>query len=303
LAPKPREGRQCSFHSQSLLPAFPGLSVHIPALPVPLQKLAFVLTTAFRYTPKMQTFDMIMLAVLVVSTIHGIWRGMVLQVASLADIVLSFFAALRFSEPLAPLFGSQGPLNRFAAMFMIYLVTSLVVWLVFRAVREFIDRLRLQEFDRQIGGVLGAAKGVLWCVAITFFAVSLLPGSRDQILGSQSGHYIALLLNRADRIMPPEVHQVLDPYLNKLETELAPADGNPAPATQPPAAPALRAGGRADLRWLIPEPARLPQAQGKPPRVCGDGKRVVGFPWASRTVIACHREPRIPRGNRDFYRT
>ena len=182
----------------------------------------------------MQTFDIIMLAVLVVSTIHGVWRGMVWQVASLAAIVLSYFAALRFSEPLAPLFGSQGPLNRFAAMFLIYMVTSLVVWLAFRMVREFIDRLRLQEFDRQIGGLLGAAKGVLWCVAITFFAVSLLPGSRDQILQSQSGHYIALLINRADRIMPPEVHQVLDPYLNKLQTDWAPAGGSPPANPQQP---------------------------------------------------------------------
>ena len=197
----------------------------------------------------MHTFVIFMLAVMVVCTIPGVWRGMVWQVASLAAIVLSYFSPRCGSaSQIAPLFGSQGPLNKFIAMFVIYMVTSVVVWLVFRMVREFIDRLRLQEFDRQIGGLLGAAKGVLWCVAITFFAVSLLPGSRDQILQSQSGHYIALLINRADRIMPPEVHQVLDPYLNKLQTELAPAGGSPPASPQPPAAPAPRSAATTNRR-------------------------------------------------------
>ena len=120
------------------------------------------------------------------------------QVASLAAIVLSYFIACGSASRWRPCSARKDRSNRFVAMFVIYMVTSLVVWLCFRAVREFIDRLRLQEFDRQIGGMFGAAKGVLWCVAITFFAVSLLPGIRDQVLQSQSGHYIALLLNQAE---------------------------------------------------------------------------------------------------------
>ncbi|HEV2968573.1 MAG TPA: hypothetical protein VGY55_01210, partial [Pirellulales bacterium] len=57
---------------------------------------------------------------------------------------------------------------------------------------------------------------------------------RDAVLNSSSGHYIALLLNRAEPVIPPEIHEVLDPYLNQLETELQP-DGAVAPKR--PAAP------------------------------------------------------------------
>ena len=35
------------------------------------------------------------------------------QIASLASLVVSYFAALRFSAQLAPYFGEQAPLNRF----------------------------------------------------------------------------------------------------------------------------------------------------------------------------------------------
>ena len=83
-----------------------------------------------------------------------------------------------------------------------------------------IDRVRLQEFDRQIGGLFGLAKGILLCVAITFFAITLVPDMRDTVLQSRSGHYIAALIARADAVMPPEIHSIVDPYLNRLEEEL-----------------------------------------------------------------------------------
>ncbi len=43
------------------------------------------------------------------------------------------------------------------------------------------------------------------------------------MLQSRSGYYIAVLLSQADSVMPTELHEVLDPYLNRLEHELGPA--------------------------------------------------------------------------------
>jgi membrane protein required for colicin V production len=170
----------------------------------------------------MEWYDIAMLVVLVGTTLFGFAKGMAWQLASLASLILSYFAALRFSEPLAStgLFGDEAPWNRFVAMLAVYLATSLAIWLVFRFVAGWIDRVKLQEFDRQIGGLFGFAKGVLLCVAITFFAVTVVPATRDDVLRSRSGHYIALLIARADAVMPPEVHEVLNPYLDRLEHEL-----------------------------------------------------------------------------------
>jgi membrane protein required for colicin V production len=171
----------------------------------------------------MELYDILMLVVLVGATVFGAWKGMAWQMASLASLVVSYLAALRFSEKLAPHFGAQPPLNRFIAMAVIYAVTGAAVWLLFRLVAGFIDRVRLKEFDRQIGALFGAAKGVLLCVAITFFAVTLSEKGRETVLQSRSGYYIAQLLARADKVMPKELHDVLDPYLDKLEEELKPA--------------------------------------------------------------------------------
>ena len=75
---------------------------------------------------------------------------------------------------------------------------------------------------------------MLFCVVITFFAVTLAPSGRDSVLHSSSGHYIALLLNRADPMIPGEIHKVLDPYLNRLETELQPDGATPPRTTGSP---------------------------------------------------------------------
>ena len=183
----------------------------------------------------MEPYDICMLVVLLGTTVLGAWRGMVWQIASAASLLLSYAVALRFSPQLAPTFGQQAPLNRFLAMFVLYMATSVAIWLAFRLVSGFLERVRLKEFDRQMGALFGAAKGVLLCVAITFFAVTLSHKARGLVLASRSGHYISVLLDRADAVMPNEIHDVLGPYLHRLGNELTP-DGQKAPEHHPPAA-------------------------------------------------------------------
>lgn len=169
----------------------------------------------------MQTYDILMIVVLIGATVLGFWKGIAWQIASLASLALSYFVALKFSTQLAPLFGDQQPWNRFVAMLVLYIATALVVWLVFRFVGGVIDRMKLTEFDRQLGALFGLAKGVLLCVAITLFAVSLLSEpQRKTILDSHSGYYIALLLDRSHAVMPEEIHEVLHPYIHKAQETL-----------------------------------------------------------------------------------
>ena len=171
----------------------------------------------------MQTYDLLMLVVLVGATVFGFWKGMAWQIASIASLIVSYFASLRFSDQLAPMFGQQAPLNKFVAMAAIYVGTSFFIWTAFRFVSKAIDKVRLESFDKQLGAMIGFAKGVLLCVAITFFAVVFAPQQQGQaIVNSQSGRYIVALLDKAHTVFPPEIHQIIDPYLNKVEERLNP---------------------------------------------------------------------------------
>jgi membrane protein required for colicin V production len=163
----------------------------------------------------MQIYDVLMLLVLFAATLFGFWKGLAWQIASIASLVISYFVALRFSAQLAPIFGESAPFNRFVAMLVIYIATALVIWTLFRVVSGMIDRVKLVSFDRQLGAMVGLVKGVLFCVAITFFAVTLLPQpQKETILASQAGRYIVALLDKTDAIVPPEIHEVIGPYLH-----------------------------------------------------------------------------------------
>jgi len=196
-----------------------------------LSVFADILPRRHRSSPKplipshffMQTYDMLMILVLVAATLFGFWKGMAWQVASLASLVVSYFAALRFADQLAPMISDQAPWNKFVAMLAIYVGTSFVIWTLFRMVSGAIDRVKLGGFDHQLGALIGLAKGVLLCTAITFFAVTILPqAQKDTILASQAGNYIVRILDKTHSVVPPEIHDVIHPYVERIEERLDP---------------------------------------------------------------------------------
>ena len=62
-------------------------------------------------------------------------------------------------------------------MLILYVGTSLVIWVIFNVMSSMIDGLKLADFDKQLGGVFGLVKGLVLCSVITLFAVSLFVSS------------------------------------------------------------------------------------------------------------------------------
>jgi membrane protein required for colicin V production len=176
----------------------------------------------------MQLYDLIMIAVLVGAAFLGAWQGFAWQVASFSSIVVSFFMSHQLRHSVARFFNEEPTLwDRILAMLIVYLVISLAIWVVFRFIAQILDRLKLKEFDRHTGAVVGFAKGVMLCVVITLFAVTLLgEQTRESIVKSLSGYYIAVLIDRAGPLMPDEVREVVAPYVQNFETQLAEDERN-----------------------------------------------------------------------------
>lgn len=224
----------------------------------------------------MQTYDMLMILVLVVATLFGFWKGMAWQIASLASLVLSYFVALKFADQLAPMISSHAPWNKFVAMLAIYIGTSFVIWTIFRLVSGAIDRVKLDGFDHQMGALFGLAKGVLGCIAITFFAVTILPqAQKDTIIASRTGEYIIVFLDKTHSIVPPEVHEVIHPYVERIEQRLdphhQPTSGNefqalwPRGDAEPSTPPALPSQASSNTGWPTSEPSSVaPSAWSQP---------------------------------------
>ena len=170
----------------------------------------------------MQPYDVLMLVVVGCAALLGAVRGMAWQVASLASIGLSSVVAVRYSPLLAPHVSQVESTNRVIAMLILFLATSLTIWLLFRAVSGFIDRVRLKGLDRQLGALFGGFKGVLLCVLITFLAVTTSTRARQHVLASHSGYYIAELIHRGEPLLPKDVHDAIGGYLDELDRGLDP---------------------------------------------------------------------------------
>ena len=160
-------------------------------------------------------YDLIMLVLVLYAAWSGWSRGMAWQVAPIASLVLAYIFAVPLSITLAPRFG-EPPLNRLFALVALYAAISLAVYLVVRSFRGSLEKLRLEEFDRHLGLILGGVKGVLFTIAITLGLVSLFPSIRPTILESESSTIAARILHTIYPILPAAAIEVIDPYVKHL---------------------------------------------------------------------------------------
>lgn len=165
-------------------------------------------------------YDLVMLVVLIATTIFGIVKGMAWQAASLASLIVSAAVAIHFSAAMAPYFSEHAPWNRFLAALVLFVLTSAAIWWLFRLVAGVIDRLKLKDWDRQLGGVLGFIKGVLLCMVITFFVLGLSEPMRQTVLASRSGYWMAVAVGKGYPMVPEEVRAVIGEYIDEFHRRL-----------------------------------------------------------------------------------
>jgi membrane protein required for colicin V production len=114
--------------------------------------------------------DWILLAVLALSFLFGIWRGLVHEVLSLAGWVAAFYVSQIYAPQAAarlPMEGSSQMLRYaagFVAVFLAVLVaTVLVSWMV----KKLVSAVGLGPLDRLLGGAFGLLRGLVVLLAVT----------------------------------------------------------------------------------------------------------------------------------------
>jgi membrane protein required for colicin V production len=174
-------------------------------------------------------YDLLVVGVIVLSTLLGTWKGLAWQLAGILSLVLGFAVAIPFSAPLAHFFGSTPPINRFFAAAVLYALVSLGLYLGAFYYREVIQKWKLDNWDRHLGGVLGALKGFLLCLALTFFAITCFTGLRDPILSRPTGKLMAYTMHSVHPIWPAGFHDIIHSYIEHDVEPDEPAPNTPAP--------------------------------------------------------------------------
>lgn len=165
-------------------------------------------------------YDIVILGILLIATFRGAIKGFIWQIAGIVTIVLCFIFAESLSvyvEPVLTNLGVGTPLNHWLGMFVIYLGLSLVVFVIARTLKNIIEKIRLVEYDKHLGALFGLVKGVVLCLVLTFFIVTLSPDAHAAIRGSISGNAAALVMDRLHPVLPERVHEALEPYIHRLD--------------------------------------------------------------------------------------
>lgn len=176
-------------------------------------------------------FDIAVVGIIALAILHGAWKGLAWQLAGIFSLIAGFGVALPLSAPLAHFFGQTAPLNRFIAVAVLYGVVSLGIYLAAFYFREAIQKWKLDNWDRHLGGALGAIKGYLFCLALTFFAITLFSGLRQPILTRPTGKLMAYTLHAVHPVWPAGFHSIIHSY---IEHDVEPDEPAPAPAPPPP---------------------------------------------------------------------
>jgi membrane protein required for colicin V production len=158
------------------------------------------------------TLDWIAVALLLVSMLLGLVRGLVFEVISLAGWVVAFVAAQWLAEDLGRWlpFGDPAASWRYAAGFVLVFVgVAFGVGLLAALTRKLVAAIGLRPVDRILGGVFGVARGAVAMLTVAVVVHLLALSDSAWWHGSRS----AIVLDAALQGLKPALPDKLASYL------------------------------------------------------------------------------------------
>ena len=121
----------------------------------------------------MTVFDYTILAVLGISMLLGMMRGLVREALNLLAWVAAFWVANAYTVEIAPLLPEAIPTEsvRFFATFVVlFLGALLLTSLVTVALTELVKSLKLGVYDKGLGALFGLMRGLLIALTLVLLA-------------------------------------------------------------------------------------------------------------------------------------
>jgi membrane protein required for colicin V production len=120
----------------------------------------------------MFSFDTFAFAVIGLSILYSVWKGMVREAFSLVALVVAYLVAVNLYADFAVLIGgviTEETLAHILSFIVLFLIGLLFVATVGRLVKKFLHSTHtISGWDRFLGGFFGMAKGVFLMIVFMF---------------------------------------------------------------------------------------------------------------------------------------
>lgn len=164
-------------------------------------------------------YDLAILVILALAAWRGACKGAIWQLATIAGIVVCFFFAETVSLAISPYLGVEPPLDRWIAIFVLYIVASFAAFGLARLLRGALEQMKFQDFDTHMGLILGLVKGAVFSMIITFFMMTLSEQTRYVAFHSHTGYASALAMKAIEPVMPQELMTIIEDQLPDLSPD------------------------------------------------------------------------------------
>ena len=124
----------------------------------------------------MSPFDYFILTVLIVSSIYGVYRGLIKEVLSLTGLVFSFYLASNFDNSLANLvpIENKSDFLIISAFILIFVSTLILTSLLIKIISKVLKFAGLSILNRFFGFIFGMARGLV-VVLVILYLNQLIP--------------------------------------------------------------------------------------------------------------------------------
>ena len=158
-----------------------------------------------------QILDLIVLGILLFCAVRGAARGLMSQLAWAVALLLCFKFSGTLSPAIEPFIPAEPPLRQWIAMLVIYVGLCGATFVAAGVVEGWLEKVNLIEFDRHLGGLLGLVKGIIFCMTMMYFLITISPSMREIVGKTWSGYGAAVILSHSQFLLKlvPE-HSVSD---------------------------------------------------------------------------------------------
>ena len=171
-----------------------------------------------------QIVDLVALAVLLYCAVKGASRGLLSQLAWVVALLLCFKFSGTLAPAIEPMIGVDPPLKQWIAMLAVYVGLCGVSFVAAGMLSSWMQKAKIIDFDRHLGGILGLVKGIVICMTAMFFAITMSEPMRQVVSKTYSGYAAAVILHNSQFLIPllPEntvarVQNVIDEFNRRLQ--------------------------------------------------------------------------------------
>jgi membrane protein required for colicin V production len=166
----------------------------------------------------MNSFDIFVVACILIFLCFGLWRGAAKQILSLIGLGVGVYLALRWHSGLAGYipFGSEA-LRLPIAFALIVILVMVLAYFVGWAVTKLVSAIGLGWLNRLFGGIISLLKAALVILAVAILLVEILPGQSQTLRNSKVLPWVLKAESAVVSLIPEDARRTVNEKLRDLE--------------------------------------------------------------------------------------